>query len=78
MVRLTKKLTMLKLVFNKDPDIKRVCLIALLLMFELILVKLIEILSSNRQPSILEIEYLIALGCLQFVTYVLTFLRKEE
>ena len=69
---------MVKLCFNKDPSLRRVCLVAMLLMGELILVKLMEILSTQRQPTLLEIEYLACLGLLQFVTYVLTFLRKEE
>jgi len=69
---------MLKLEFNADPTYIRVFLIAFLLMLELILVKLIEILGSGRQPTELEIEYLLALGLLQLITYILTFLRKTE
>lgn len=69
---------MLKLKFNADPTYQRVLLIAFLLMLELILVKLIEILATNRQPTLIEVEYLLALGLLQLVTYILTFLKKTE
>jgi len=68
---------MRKLRLNADPTIPRVLIIAFLLMAELFLVKLCEILSSGRQPTELEIEYLVALGLLQLVTYILTFLKKE-
>lgn len=69
---------MLKLEFNTDPSFTRVLLIAFLLMLELILVKLAEILGSGRQPTEIELEYLLVLGLLQLVTFTLTFLRKEE
>jgi len=69
---------MWKLKFNTDPTYQRVLLIAFLLMLELILVKLIEILATNRQPTLIEVEYLLALGLLQLVTYILTFLKKTE
>jgi len=68
---------MLNLKWNLDPTLQRVAFVALLLMLELILVKLLEILSSGRQPTIIEIEYISALGLLQLVTYILAFVRKE-
>jgi len=69
---------MYRLKFNLDPTIPRVCLIAILLMAELILVKLVEILSTQRLPTNVEVVYIVTLGLLQLVTYLLTFLKKEE
>jgi len=51
---------------------------ACLLMFQLILFKLIEILAIGRQPTEIEIELLAAQGMLLLVTYLVTFLQKEE
>jgi len=63
---------------NLDPTFQRVCLIGFLLMFELFLIKVIEVTSQGRQPTLEELELFFALGLLQLVTYVLAFLRKEE
>jgi len=69
---------MLKLQLNLDPTFQRVVLIAFLLMLQLILFKLVEILATGRQPTIVEMELLIAEGMSLLVTYIVTFLQKEE
>jgi len=61
-----------------DPSLTRVCLVGLLLMAELVLIKLVEILSQNRAPTVVEIALFLCLGLLQLVTYILAFLRKDE
>lgn len=68
----------LKLRFNDGPTIQRVVVIAILLMLELILIKLVEILAQNRMPTDVELCFLLVLGCLQLVTYLLNWLRKES
>jgi len=67
-----------KIRLNLDPTFQRVCIVAMLLMLELFLTKLIEILASGRQPTPIEIELLVAEAMLIFVTYILTFLQKSE
>jgi len=67
-----------KIQLNTNVSLVRVVLIALLMMAELILVKLIEILSQNRMPTIVELTLTLCLGLLLLVTYVMTFLKKEE
>lgn len=67
-----------KLRINKGPSIQRIVLVAMLLMTELILIKLIEILSQNRMPTEIELCFVIVLGLLQLVTYLLNWLRKED
>ena len=68
----------IKIELNLDPTLARVALIAALMMLELILMRLIEIFSQNRMPTIVEVAMLICTGLLVFVTYILTFLKKEE
>ena len=67
-----------KLVLALDPEISRVAVVAILLMAELMLIKLMEILQTGRMPTAVELAYCAVLGLMQFVTYLLTFLRKEE
>jgi len=69
---------MLKLKLNLDPTLQRVALIGFLMMVELILIKLIEILVQNRQPTPIEVELLFAEGLLVLVTYVLAFVKLGE
>jgi len=64
--------------FNRDPTLERVLLIATLMMLELILIRLIEILSQNRMPTAVEWAMIGATGLLQLVTYILTWARKGE
>lgn len=63
---------------NAGPSIERIVIVAILLMLELILIKLVEIFSQNRMPTPQEVGLLLALGLLQLVTYLLNWLRKEE
>ena len=67
-----------KIQLNTNVSLVRVVLVALLMMCELILVKLIEILSQNRMPTIVELTLTLCLGLLLLVTYIMTFLKKEE
>lgn len=69
---------MLKLKFDLDPNLSKVVVVAILLMCELILIKIIEITSQGRFPTPVEWALLAACGLLQLVTYLLTFLRKDE
>jgi len=64
--------------FNTDPTISRVAIIAMLLMAELLLIKLLEILQTGRFPTPVELTYCIILGLLQLVTYILTFMHKTD
>lgn len=67
----------MKLKFNPDPTVPRVVIIAVLMMAELLLMKLVEILSANRVPTTIEFYYIIALALLQLVTYLLLFMHGE-
>jgi len=69
---------MLRMKLNLDPTLKRVALIGFLLMAQLILFKLIEILATGRQPTAIETELLACEGLALLVTYLVTFLQKEE
>jgi hypothetical protein len=69
---------MLKLKINLDPKLPRVIIIATLLMLVHILTKLIEILSTQRQPTAIELELFACEGVLILIIYILTFLQKEE
>jgi len=64
--------------WDLDPGLQKVAFIGFLLMLELALIQFIEIVSTGRQPTLIELEYISALGLLQLVTYVLAFVRKEE
>ena len=67
-----------KIQLNTNVSLVRVVLVALLMMCELILVKLIEILSQDRMPTLQEFTLTLCLGLLLLVTYIMTFLKKEE
>jgi len=69
---------MFGLKLDLDPTLQKVVLVAVLLMSELILIKLIEILSAGRSPTLEEVALILCLGLLQLVTYLLAFLKKEE
>jgi hypothetical protein len=69
---------MLKLKINLDPKLPRVIIIASLLMLVHIFTKLVEILSTQRQPTEIELELFICEGVLILLVYLLTFLQKEE
>jgi len=67
-----------KIKLNTNVKLVRVITIAFLMMAELILVKFIEILSQNRMPTLQEFTLTLCLGLLLLVTYIMTFLKKEE
>jgi len=67
-----------KIELNTDVKLVRVVIIALLMMCELILMKLIEIFAQNRIPTTIEFLLTLCTGLLLLVTYILTFLKKEE
>jgi len=69
---------MLKLKLNLDPKLSTVVVIAILMMCEHILFKLIEILSTARQPTDIELELFACEGVFILVTYILAFVRKAE
>ena len=68
----------LKLQFNADPTLQRVVIIAALLMLEAICISLGVIFSQNRMPTDYEIGAIVTTAAVQLVTYILTFLKKEE
>lgn len=67
-----------KLSFNTDPTLQRVILIAFLLMLEAICIGLMTIFSQNRMPTDIELYGIVTTAVLQLITYILTFLKKEE
>lgn len=68
----------LKIAFNADPTLQRVVLIALLLMAEAIFISLGVIFSQDRMPTEYELGAILTTAGVQLVTYILTFLKKEE
>jgi len=64
--------------FNPDPTVVRVILVAVLMMSIHIVTKLIEILSTGRQPSAIELELFGCEGVLILMAYLLAFLQKGE
>ena len=68
----------IKLEFNVDPTLQRVVIIAALLMLEAIFISLGVIFSQNRMPTDYEVGAIITTAAVQLITYVLTFLKKEE
>jgi len=67
-----------KIELNTNVSFFRVVVIAILMMAELMLMKFIEILSQNRMPTMIEVLLTMCLGLLLLVTYIMTFLKKEE
>ena len=68
----------IKLEFNVDPTLQRVVIIAALLMLEAIFISLGVIFSQNRMPTDYEVGAIITTAAVQLITYILTFLKKEE
>jgi len=69
---------MFKVKWNLDPTLLRVVTVAVLMMLIHVFTKLIEILSTGRQPSEIELELFICEGVLILIVYILAFLQRAE
>ena len=68
----------LKLEFNADPTLQRVVIIAALLMLEAICISLGVIFSQHRMPTDYEVGAIVTTAATQLITFIVTFLKKEE